>query len=319
MQFNKVLITGAHGFAGANLCRALLTRGYDIRALVRDADRIPNLQAISGEIEVIGGDIRDRAVVDRAAKGADLIFHLATASSVVAARMDPVHAADVNIVGTINAATAAIRHNVNRFVHVSTNHVYGNPPPQLLPFNENSPCFPQDIYSVTRYAAERVLKPLIHDGLNVIITRAFNHYGPFQSKDSGLLIPAIVLPILQGRAPNLNNPNPTRDYSHVSDIVRGYIMAAESGKIGKTYIFASGVETSVGELASMLIRLHQQEFGQSSRLRPIYREHRRHDLLRSCGDASCARQELQWTPNMELDEGLIHTLYWWREQLERVS
>lgn len=315
-RFKKVLVTGAHGFVGANLCRELLARGYEIRGLVKSRDQIPNIQSIAQDMELVEGDVRDVNTVRKAVQGIDVIFHAATASSVVAARKHPSLAAEVNVVGTLNVATSAIESNVQRFIHISTNHVFGNPPPHLLPFNENTNCFPQDMYSASRYAAELLLKPLIEDGMDIVITRAFNHYGPYQSPNNGLLIPAVIKSIFDRRPPLLNDPSPTRDYSHVFDIVRGYISAAEHGDAGDTYIFASGMETSVGNMTETLIRLAAQNFGFPADLKPIYRDQRSHDLVRSCGDASLAKKKLAWSPTINLEVGLLATLEWWREQLE---
>jgi nucleoside-diphosphate-sugar epimerase len=309
----QVLVTGANGFAGSHLCRELILAGAYVKAFVRRGGSVLNLEDIKDKIEFVLGDVTDLTTTLKATSDVDIIFHLAAVVPVIEARNVPQNTLEVNVIGTFNVAWCGMKNNVKRMVHVSTCHVYGNQPESLLPLKESTIPNPNDIYSASKYAAEIVLKPLINEGFDVVITRAFNHFGPYQTGD--FFVPKVITQLLKGQNPVLGNPNTTRDYSYVTDIVRGYMLAAEKGKKGEIYHFCSGKEISMGELCNKILEIAKNEFGINSNLKPIWNSSRSLDIYRSYGDYSKAKKELGWEPEISLEEGIRLTIKWWKSQL----
>lgn len=307
----KVLVTGANGFTGANLCRELLNAGAKVRAFVKN-DNPENLADIKDKLEIFVGNVCDEDDTKKATSDIECLFHLATYSSVLGAKANPKIAFDVNILGTYNIFQSAIENNVSKSVFVSTCHVYGNPPNDAYPLKEDVIPKPNDFYSACRRSAEITLEAFINQGHDIVITRAFNHYGPFQTGNH-LLIPAIIRKILSNKNPLLNSPNTTRDFSHVTDIVQGYMLAAEKGKKGETYHFSSEKETSGGDLCNLILKISKEEFGVDPEIEPIWAGSRDTDMHRSSGDCSKAKDVLGWKPKIEFEEGIRQTLSWWHQ------
>jgi dTDP-glucose 4,6-dehydratase len=313
LKGKNVLVTGANGFAGSHLCRELLAIGANVKAFVKRGGSLEKIDDIKNDMEIILGDVTDLTSLIKATSDVDYVFHLAAVVPVVEARNVPQNTFEVNIIGTFNVAWSAIRNNVKRMVHVSTCHVYGNQPEELLPLKETTIPKPNDIYASSKYAAEIILRPLINEGYDIVITRAFNHYGPWQTGD--FLIPKIISQILAGENPKLGSPYPTRDYSYVKDIVQGYILAAEKGRKGEIYHFCSGKEISVREICEKTIEIAKRELGIKKDIKPVWTEERKLDITRSYGDYSKAKKELGWEPKISLEEGLKMTINWWQKRL----
>lgn len=311
LKGKNVLVTGANGFAGSHLCSELVSVGANVRAFVRRGGSTTNLEHIKDKLEIFLGDVTDITTLLKATSDIDIVFHLAAVVPVMEARSVPQNTFEVNTVGTFNVAWTAMKNNIKKMVHVSTCHVYGNQPENLLPLKENIVPSPNDIYSASKYASEIVLKPLINEGFNIVITRAFNHFGPGQTGD--FLVPRILTQIFKGQNPLLGSSHPTRDYSYVTDIVRGYVLAADKGEKGEVYHFSSGKEISIGDFSNKIIEIAVKEFDVNPHIKPIWTESRKLDIDRSYGDSSKARKELNWKPEISLEEGIRLTLKWWKE------
>lgn len=311
MNTKKVLVTGANGFTGANLCRELVNSGAKVRAFVTQ-DNPANLTEIKDDLEIFVGDVRSEDDTLKATYGVDYLFHLATYSSVIGAKANPKTAFDINIRGSYNVFQSAVANDVGRSIFVSTCHVYGNPPNDAYPLKEDVIPKPNDFYSSCRRAAEVVLEHFINQGHDIVVTRAFNHYGPFQTGNH-LLIPAIVRKAMNNKNPILNSPSTTRDFSYVTDIVKGYMLAAEKGQKGETYHFSSGQETSGGEICELILKILNEDFGIDSIIEPVWAGQRDADMHRSSGDSSKAKEYLSWKPTIGLEEGIRRTLAWWQQ------
>jgi len=145
--------------------------------------------------------------------------------------------------------------------------------------------------------------------MNISISRAFNHYGPFQRPD--FLIPSIILRLLRQEKLVMGNPIPTRDFTYVDDIVRGYVSLAEGGQPSEIYHFSSGIERSVREIVETTAKISGVNLEVS--WNP---DARRVDIVRSVGDYSKARKELGWEPTVDFEDGLKRTVSWYRSQPE---
>jgi len=297
-----VLITGAGGFAGSSLAKVLVQKGAKVKAFIKYNGNMLNLEGLGAE--VVRGDVADLTSVLRAMKGVDTVFHAGAIVPVEESRSIPLTTLNVNILGTYNVGFAALQSGARKMVHVSTCHIYGNQPPENLPLTEKTFPLPNDLYASSKFSAELVLRQLLNDGLNVTITRAFNHYGPGQT--GNFLVSRVIKQILQGKAPVLGSPHATRDYSYVDDITEGYAAAGEKGTKGEIYHFSSGKETNIGELVEKTIKACRSD------LRPVWASERKDDISRSYGDSSKARKQLGWAPKVGLEEGLKKTVEWWK-------
>jgi len=300
----KVLVTGAGGFAGSGICRSLHGKGAKITAMVTNKERSYNLRGI--DATVVAGDITDEKRMSKLMEGVDVVLHSAAKIQVEVARKFPRETLETNIFGTFNVAQAAKSAGVERMVHISTCHVYGNQPEKNLPLKETAEPMPHDIYAVSKVSSELVLRPFMESGMDIVITRAFNHFGPGQTGD--LLVPKTICQLLRGEVPKLGNPTPTRDYTYVSDISDGYVMCAEKGKSGSTYHLSSGKETSIGEMYEIIA----ESCGKSG-VEAVWSDFRKNDMSRSVGDSSKARKDVGWKPKVSLKDGMRMTVDWWRK------
>jgi nucleoside-diphosphate-sugar epimerase len=206
---------------------------------------------------------------------------------------------------------AAKAQGAPKLVYVSTCHVYGKQ--EKLPITEDATPKPIDIYSASKLSGESLALSFaeMYD-LDISISRAFNHYGPNQRSD--FLVPSIILKLLRGDKLAMGNPTPTRDFSHVDDIVRGYVLLAEKGQSSEIYHFSSGIERTVREIVGTI----QNVSGVKSEVlwNP---EARRVDIPRSVGDHSKASMQLGWKPEIDFQDGMKRTVEWYQSRLKSRS
>ena len=294
----NVLVTGADGFAGYHLCNTLVKQGANLRAFVKPGV-INNLTNLKG-IEIIKGDVQDYQSLVSVMQNVDVIFHLAAITVIPETRAVMANTFAVNSTGTLNLLMAAKEKNVKKINYVSTCHVYGKQ--DNLPIKENYIPQPFDIYSASKYSAELLCLSFVEMfKMDISISRAFNHFGPKQRYE--FLIPTIIRKILQHEDLTLGNPNPTRDFSFVSDITDGYLLLAEYGKAGEVYHFCSGIERTIKSIADDIIEIgnFDVEFKWNPNARKI-------DLSRSYGDNTKSKKDLGWTPKISFKEGIDKTI-----------
>lgn len=301
----NVLVTGASGFAGGHLCEALLSKGCKVRGSVPTTNyrNLPSL----GNVDFKVGDMLDYHSLVEATRNIDVVFHLAAITVIPETRAKITTTMAVNSDGTLNLLLAAKENEVKKIVYVGTCHVYGKQ--EKLPISEENIPTPIDIYSASKLSAEHICQAFVEMyDFDITISRAFNHYGPRQRKE--FLIPTVITKLLESKTVKFGNPNPTRDYSYVDDIVNGYMLLAEYGKLGEIYNFGSGVEKSVKDIVKDITRIggFEAEIQFDSQARRI-------DIPRSVGDSSKARKDLGWIPEVPFDEGLAKTISWYRQML----
>jgi dTDP-glucose 4,6-dehydratase len=303
-----VLVTGSSGFAGRNLCNFLSGMDVRLRSFVRSKNDVP---AESAGTTVLLGDVQDYQSLIEALKNVDVAFHLAAITLIPETRAKTFNTFSTNALGTLNFLMAAKAQDVSKIVYVSTCHVYGKQ--DKLPITEDTAPKPIDIYSASKLAGESLALSFAEMyGMNISISRAFNHYGPYQRPD--FLIPSIVLKLLRGEKLAMGNGSPTRDFSYVDDIVNGYALLAEKGRSSEIYHFSSGVERSVQQIVETIMKISGVKT--DVKWNP---EARRVDISRSVGDHSKATKELGWQPRVGFEDGLKKTIAWYRSQLESRS
>jgi UDP-glucose 4-epimerase len=299
---SRVLVTGGAGFIGANLVRALLADGTDVRVLDDfSAGRPQYLEKLP--VNLLRGSILDSSLVRRAVRGADVIVHLAALPGVVASAANPRRDFDVNVGGTFNVLDAARRHEVPRVVFASSGAVLAGARP---PLHEGLVPSPRSPYGASKLYGEAVLQAFgpLHQ-MTGISLRFSNVYGPYCAHKNSVV--AAFLRRARRRQPLIvyGSGRQTRDFMYVDDVTTA-IQKALSAKRGGVYQLGTGDETSVLKLT----RLIADTF--AVRLEVEKRPARPGDASRNFVDNSRARAGLGWAPSISLREGLSATLAWMR-------
>ena len=306
----KVLVTGGAGFIGSHVCDAFVADGWSVTAL--DDLSSGKEENLSADTDLVVADIRSaeaaRLVQDG---GFDVISHHAAQIDVRISVDRPDHDASINIMGLLNLLEAAVKGEVCRFLHVSSGGVvYGEP--EELPVPETAPKQPLSPYGVSKLTGEHYLHfyRVIH-GLEAVSLRYSNVFGPRQDPHGEAGVVAILgRSVLEGRPLTVfGDGEQTRDYVYVGDVAQANLLAARVDVSGaKTmddvaYNVGTGVETSVNELASAVMRVASRQVPvESAPARPG-------ELLRSCLDPS-RLEALGWCRAGGLDNGLAATYAW---------
>ena len=316
----KILITGADGFIGSHLTEALVRAGFKVRAFVLYNSFnswgwldycAPD---IKGQFEVFAGDIRDPYGVRTAMKDCDAVLHLAALIAIPYSYHSPDSYVDTNIKGTLNVVQAARELDVSRVVHTSTSEVYGTA--RFVPITEDHPVQGQSPYSASKIGADQIAMSFYYSFNTPVVTlRPFNTYGPRQSARA--VIPTIIIQIASGkRKIELGAVHPTRDFSFVSDIVRGFIAALESEKaIGEVINLGSNFEISILDTARAIAEVMGVDIKimtDDQRLRP-----KKSEVERLQAANAKAKELLNWQPNYGRLEGfkrgLAETVAWFAQ------
>jgi NAD dependent epimerase/dehydratase len=308
----SVLVTGAGGFIGGHLVERLVRDGARVRALCRynsrnDRGTLDWLGAdVTAEVEVVLGELRDVESVAGAVEGAEVVLHLGAQIAIPYSYVNPRDFVEVNVLGTLNVAQAALRHGVQRVVHTSTSEVYGTA--QTVPITEAHPLEPQSPYAASKLAADKLMDSYRRSfDLPVCVLRPFNTYGPHQSARA--IVPTIIGQALSGSTLRLGSLHPRRDLTFVQDTTAGFVAAATSdAAIGRTIHLGTDHDVSVGELVAIVGELLGRELvveTDPARLRPP-----RSEVERLRASPALARELLGWEPRVDLREGLARTIEW---------
>jgi len=313
----KILVTGADGFIGSHLTEALVREGYAVCAFVMYnsfghwgwLEQSP--PEIKNAVEILAGDIRDRAFVRRAVSGAHYLFHLASLIAIPYSYLAEESFVDTNIKGTLNLLQAARETGVEKFFHTSTSEIYGTA--RQTPMDENHPATGQSPYAATKIAADAMAEAFRRSyNLPLTILRPFNTYGPRQSARA--VIPTIITQIVTGAEEiRLGSLTPRRDFTFVEDMVQAFTTAAEKDNLnGEVINIGSGEDIAVGELAEKIAGLMQKPvkiIEDPERVRPENSE-----VQRLVCDRSRAERLLGWRPETSLDDGLKKTIAWFSDE-----
>ncbi len=316
----KILVTGADGFIGSHLVEALLNEGCSVKAFVyyNSFNSWGWLDTLSKEklkdVKIFSGDVRDANGVRTAAKGIDVIFHLAALIGIPFSYHSPDSYIDTNIKGTLNILQASRDLNIERVVVTSTSEVYGTA--QYVPIDEKHPFQGQSPYSASKIGADRIAESFYRSfGTPVVIARPFNTYGPRQSARA--VIPTIITQLLSGgKEVRLGSILPTRDLNYVQDICKGFLSLGRCDEaVGREINIGSGQEISIGDLANTIISIINPEakiISEDLRKRP-----EKSEVERLICDNSLIHRLTGWKPEISLKEGLIKTIEWFKKTENR--
>jgi NAD dependent epimerase/dehydratase len=306
----KVVVTGAGGFIGSHLVEALVTAGASVTAVVRynSGSLIGNLafldRSVRDDFQVVSGNIEDSDFMYRTIEGQEIVLHLGALIAIPYSYEAPRSYVRANIEGTLNVLEAARRYDVARVVHTSTSEVYGTA--LRVPIDETHPLQGQSPYSASKIAADKLAESYYRSFATPVTTlRPFNTFGPRQSARA--FIPTIISQALGSNVIRLGSLTPERDMTFVTDTVAGFMAAALTPGIeGLTINLGTGETHSVGWFAERLLSLMgiaKPIVQEQQRLRPELSE-----VLKLVSDNALARQRMNWSPAVPLDDGLRQTI-----------
>ena len=324
----RVLVTGGAGFIGSCFVRLSAEMRRFSRIVNVDkltyAGNLENVQTVAEDPRYVflRADINDEAAMDRvfAAERPDLVVHFAAESHVDRSILSPAPAIDTNVRGTFTLLEAARRHGVARFIHISTDEVYGDiaPPHESV---EDDPLRPSSPYSASKAGSDLLALSYCRTwGLNVTVTRASNNYGPYQFPEK--LIPLMISNALDGRPlPLYGDGLQVRDWLYVEDHCKAIATVLERGQPGETYNIGGWNERPNIEIVETICELvDEMRPGASHPRRELItfvKDRPGHDR-RYAMDAGKIERELGWRPKETLETGLRKTVRWYLENEEWV-
>jgi len=317
---SRVLVTGGCGFIGSNFIRQLLATDAGITVVNFDAltyaGNLANLADLSTEprYAFVKGDITNRDEV-RAALHADItdVIHFAAESHVDRSIQDSGPFVRTNVIGTQILLDAVREFKIEKYVHVSTDEVYGSLGPTGA-FTEATPLDPSSPYSASKAGSDMLVKAYHHTfGMHAVITRCSNNYGPYQFPEK--LIPLFVTNLLNDQqVPVYGDGMQIRDWIHVLDHCRGVEAAWRRGRSGEVYNFGGRCEKANLHLTQLLLEL----LGKPKSLVKYVQDRPGHDR-RYAIDCTKAETELGWSPQITFEEGLQGTIDWYKANTEWVA
>lgn len=312
----RVLVTGAAGFIGSNLCDALVLRGAHVIGLddLSIGKRANLQQAEAAGLEFVHGTILEPDAWSEHLRGVTRVFHLAVAC-LRRSFHQPMVVHEINATGTLAVLEACRRHapKLERFIYCSSSEVYGTA--RQAPMDESHPLRPTTVYGASKMAGE--IYTLAAE-LPVTVARPFNTYGPREHHEgaSGEVIPRFVVRIANGLTPHVfGDGSQTRDFTHVSDTARGLMLLAEHPQsLGQTINLARGQEVSIARIAELLL----EKMGRND-LQPEFRGARPADVDRHFADTRKARELLGFEAQLDIEAGLELYLQWFHETHPQAS
>lgn len=303
----KILVTGGAGFIGTNFIRYWLRNHPKDEIAVLDkltyAGQRENLQDLLDPIQFIQGDICDKEVVSQVMAGCDRVFHFAAESHVDRSINDAGDFVRTNITGTYTLLEAAKKEDIDRFIHISTDEVYGST--LTRSFSEADPLVPSSPYSATKAGSDLLaLSYYTTHGLPVLITRSSNNFGPYQYPEK--MIPLMILNALENKPlPVYGDGKNIRDWLYVDDNCAGIDIVADKGTCGEIYNLAAQNEFENLEIIRRILKI----LGKPEYLISFVRDRPGHDRRYSLQTDKVA--ELGWKPTVTFEEGLQKTISWY--------
>ncbi len=320
----RVMVTGATGFTGGHLARALKSRGYEVVALVRDLKKAEPLKRQG--MELVEGNLRSKDDVRRAAKGCDVVYHIA------ALYREARHADEtyrkVNVEGVANVIEACAELNVGRLVHCSTVGVHGN---VVVPADENAPFAPLDVYQESKVEGDKLVQQYIAKGGRATIFRPVGIHGPGDTRFLKLF-----RAINNGSFRMIGKGNVIYHMTYIDDLVDGIILCGEHpAALGQIYILCGPVYTTLAELATAVATSLGRKLPRGHiplwpvvmaakaceaicrplRIEPPLHQRRLEFFINDRGfTAAKAIREIGYKPKVNLAEGLARTVAWYRAE-----
>jgi dTDP-glucose 4,6-dehydratase len=315
----KILVTGGAGFIGSNFIRMVLSlrRGFQIVNFdkLTYAGNLANLQEIASDpnYSFIKGDICHGGAVAKAMSGCDAVVHFAAESHVDRSIYEPAQAIETNIKGTFDLLQIARELKVRRFVHISTDEVYGDLP-QGVASDEGFLLRPSSPYSASKASSDLLVGSFVRTfNFPGIVTRASNNYGAYQFPEK--FIPLMIMNALDDKPlPVYGDGLQQRDWLHVEDHCRGILAVLENGRVGEVYNIGG---TDVVDNLTMVRRILKLVNKPESLIQYVV-DRPGHDR-RYALDSSKIEKELGWQPKHSLEAGVRDTIDWYRANTKWIA
>ena len=305
----NILVTGGAGFIGSNFCRYMLDKHPEYGITVLDAltyagnlDNIADLQN-NPRFKFVHGDIRDKSVVDELMKDADAAVNFAAETHVDRSITDPGSFVLTDVYGVFVLLEACKRFGAERFVHISTDEVYGSI--QDGSFKEGDPLEPNSPYSASKAGGELLARSyFVTYGLPVLVSRGSNNFGPYQYPEK--LIPLFITNALEDKPlPVYGDGRQVRDWIYVLDHCEAIDLILHKGEVGTAYNVGGGNERTNLEVTKLILGI----LGKPESLIKFVADRPGHDRRYSL---DCTRiRELGWSPRHKFEEALEHTVRWY--------
>jgi dTDP-glucose 4,6-dehydratase len=315
MTIKRMLVTGCCGFIGSNFVRYELETDPAIEITNLDAltyaGNLDNLAGVEsgGRYKLVRGDIAERSMVMKLVMegGFDAIVNFAAESHVDRSIDDATPFLRTNVVGTQCLLDAARAAKAGRYVQVSTDEVYGTLRPTDPPFCETTPMAPSSPYAASKAGADLLVRAAHHTfGLDTVITRCSNNYGPYQFPEK--LIPLFITNAMADRCvPVYGDGRQVRDWIHVLDHCRGIDAALRRGLPGEVYNFGGMSERYNIDVTRTILKLCNKPESLIRHVTDRLGHDRRYAI-----DCSKAEAELSWRPTVSFEEGLASTVAWYQ-------
>ncbi len=294
----RVCVTGAAGFIGSQIADALIARGDDVAGI--DDFSTGKRENLNAKTRLYEADLATDTGLAEALKGVEVVFHTAALARVPRSIEQPLETHAANVTGTLNLLKACVDAGVKRVVYSSSSSVYGDQP--TLPLTEDMPANPLNPYACQKYMGEIYCRNFVQVyGLQTVCLRYFNVYGPRQVMEGAyrLVIGIFLDQRERGEAMTIHGDGQqTRDFTHVSDVVRANLLAGASSKVGRgePVNVGSGREFSINQVAELIggPTVHTAPRGNDERFK-------RASVAR-------AKELLGWEPEVGLEEGIAMLL-----------
>jgi UDP-glucose 4-epimerase len=304
----KVLVTGGSGFIASRLCHRLEREGAKVFVLTKYNSVIDNVRLadIWHRITPIEADLRNNdSLKNIRSFKPEIVYHLAAYNHVGDSFENVSEAIDVNSKGTVNLLDAY--EDYNKFIYISSSEVYGFQ--GKVPFSEGFTPYPISPYSVGKYSGELYARMKWHVYKKpIVVLRPFNAFGPYQSPRA--VIAELIIKCLKGEDLITTEGDQTREFNYVENLVDGFILSAvKQGAVGEIINLGSGREVPIKRLVKLIHKLS----GSKSRLRIGDLPYRPTEIWRMVSDNKKAKRILGWSPKVDLEEGLLKTIDWYRK------
>jgi len=315
----KLLVTGGAGFIGSNFTRRALANELpglsDPTITVLDAltysGTLTNLTSVADHpgYRFVHGDITDKALLAELVPGHDAIVHFAAESHVDRSVTDAGIFVETNVLGTQRLLDAALAAQTSRFVHVSTDEVYGSL--DSGEWDEGEPLLPNSPYAASKAASDLLVRSFHKThGLDTVTTRCSNNYGPHHFPEK--LIPLFVTNLIDNQpVPLYGDGANVRDWLHVDDHCRGIALVLTTGRSGEIYNIGGGTELTNTELTGLLL----EATGRGWDLVKHVEDRKGHDR-RYCVNISKISRDLGYEPSVPFEQGLADVVQWYRDNRE---
>ena len=306
----KYLVTGGAGFIGSHIATALVQRGDEVRVFDNlSTGRLENLAHLKGKLEFIQGDLQDRAALENAVKGIDIVYHQAALASVPHSVEKPLETHAACVTGTLNVLDCSRLADVKRVVYAGSSSAYGDQPTASK--REQDLPAPLSPYAAAKLAGEYYCGAFTSTyGLETVVIRYFNVFGPRQDPhgEYSAVIPIFVTAMLAGKQPTIyGDGKQSRDFTYIDNIVQGNLAAAEASDVaGKVLNVACGHQYSLLDLLASINNVL------GTNIEAVFAPKRLGDVRESLADITSARETLAYEPSVSFEEGLKLSIDYYR-------